>query len=68
MQDWLAAGNLKISRTDREILRGLTGEVTTLAARPIEDKKQYNYKKVLLNHKFGVHLCVKTIMMCTTSH
>ncbi len=40
MRNWLAAGNLKMSRTDREILRCLAGEVATLTARPIEDKKR----------------------------
>ncbi len=45
VQARLAAGNLKISQTDREILRHLAGEVADLAARPIEAKKRQLWLK-----------------------
>lgn len=40
VQARLAAGDLKISPADREILRRLAGEVADLAARPIEAEKR----------------------------
>lgn len=39
VQARLAAGDLKISQTDREILRRLAREVADLAARPLEIEK-----------------------------
>lgn len=45
VQARLAAGDLKISHTDRDILRRLAGEVAGLAARPIELEKQQLWRQ-----------------------
>jgi hypothetical protein len=45
VQARLAAGDLSMSHTDREILRRLAGEVADLAKRPIEAEKQQLWLK-----------------------